>query len=295
MATDAGQDITAYNPDDLDRILGEAAHVLRIIGFAGEGLTIIGGLVPTLLVPIVDPAYAKPHVGTADVDLCLSIALLEDGAEGYERMETKLRQNGFDPSDVSFRWLHPSGTEIEFFCPAGDGRAAGRTYRPQQGRGRQTMGGRLTALALDAGELLTAERRLVTRTVPLPEGGGLIDFEFPVTGPAGFLAAKVGALTERNKDKDAYDLVWLLDAWPGGPAAVASEIAAETVPNHPQAISALDDHLATAFASENHHGPLAYARFVGTDEADPDERAELALHAYGAVQAYLGETGSQDV
>ena len=149
------------------------------------------------------------------------------------------------------------------------------------------MGSRLTALALDAGELLTAERRLVRRTVPLPNEAGLIDFEFPVTGPAGFMAAKVAALAERDKDKDSYDLVWLLDAWSGGPAGVAREIAAETTRRHPEAVSVLNDQLATAFASEDHHGPRAYARFVGPDEADRDERAELALHAYGAVQAYL--------
>ena len=80
MATDPPGDITDYNRDDLNRILGEAAQVLRIIGFAGDGLTVIGGLVPTLLVPVVDPAYGQPHVGTRDVDLCLSIALVEDGA-----------------------------------------------------------------------------------------------------------------------------------------------------------------------------------------------------------------------
>ena len=288
MATDEPQDITAFNPNDLDRILGEAAHVLRIIGFAGDGLTIIGGLVPTLLVPVVDPVYSKPHIGTRDVDLCLSIALLDDGADGYERMETRLRQSGFKSSDASFRWLHPSGTEVEFFCPAGQGRTAGRMYRPRPGRGRQSMGNQLTALALEAGELLTAERRLVTRTVPLPDDAGLIEFEFPVTGPAGFLAAKVAALAGRQKAKDAYDLVWLLDAWPGGPAGVADEIAQTTARQHPDAIRTLNDQLAAAFASEDHHGAVAYARFVSTD-GNLDERAALALHAHGAVQAYLAE------
>lgn len=286
MAIDEGQGITAFNPNDLDRILGEAAHVLRTIGFAGEGLTIIGGLVPTLLVPIVDPVYATPHVGTRDVDLCLSVALLKDGADGYERMETQLRKSGYEPGDATFRWLHPSGTEVEFFCPAGPERIAGRMYRPTPGRGRQTMGSRLTALALEAGELLTAERRLVNRTVPLPAGGGLIDFEFPVTGPAGFLSAKVAALSGRQKPKDSYDLVWLLDAWPGGPAGVAEEIAKTTARHHPKAVHTLNDQLAAAFASEEHHGPIAYARFVGT-VGNLDERAALALHAYGAVQAYL--------
>ena len=55
MATDPPVDITDYDPEDLDRILGEAAQVLRIVGFAGHGLTIIGGLLPSLLVPVVDP------------------------------------------------------------------------------------------------------------------------------------------------------------------------------------------------------------------------------------------------
>ena len=93
MVTEPPEDITSYNTDDLDRILGEAAYVLRIIGFAGDGLTIIGGLVPSLLVPVVDPAYGQPHVGTRDVDLCLSLALIEQGLDGYERMETQLSRS----------------------------------------------------------------------------------------------------------------------------------------------------------------------------------------------------------
>lgn len=286
MATDPPGDITDYNRDDLDRILGEAAQVLRIVGFAGDGLTIIGGLVPTLLVPVVDPAYGQRHVGTRDVDLCLSIALIKDGAQGYERMETQLRRAGFEPGSSTFKWLHPSGTEVEFFCPAGEGRPAGRMHRPQAGPGKQTLGGRLTALALDAGELLTADRRIERRTVPLPDGAGLIDFDSPVTGPGGFLAAKVAALGDRNKAKDAYDLVWLLDAWPGGPDVLAHEIADGIGTTLPSAVRRMREQLAAAFATEEHHGPRAYAQFVGTDQATSDERVEHA-HAHAAVQVYL--------
>lgn len=287
MATDGGLTNAEYNSGDLDRILGEAAHVLRILGFAGDGLTIIGGLVPSLLVPVIDPAHGRPHVGTRDVDLCLSIALLEDGARGYERLETQLRRNDFSPSDRSFRWIHPSGTEVEFFCPAGGDRAAGRMFRPPPGPGRQTLGGKLTALALDAGELLTADRRVIRRRVALPDGGGLIDFDFPVTGPAGFVAAKAAALAERSKDKDAYDIVWLLEAWPGGPAAAARDADGAIMRLHAEAIRSMRAKLADAFASEDHHGARAYARFVGSDDVDVDERVGLALHAHAAVHQYL--------
>lgn len=287
MAVDPPAAIADYDNDDLDRILGEAAHVLRIIGFAGDGLTIIGGLVPTLLVPVIDPAFGQSHVGTRDVDLCLSIALVEDGAQGYARMETQLQAAGFKVSSCTFRWVHPSGTEIEFFCPAGEGRPAGRMHRPKAGPGRQTLGGHLTALALDAGELLTTDRRIQRRTVSLPDDGGLIEFDFPVTGPAGFLAAKAAALGGRNKPKDAYDLIWLLEAWPGGAEAVAGEIAAGIALRLPDAVDRMRRQLAAAFASEDHHGPRAYAKFVATDHATPDDRTALALRAYGAVQTYL--------
>ena len=89
--------------------------------------------------------------------------------------------------------------ELLTVAQAGEGRLAGRMHRPPAGPGKQTLGGRLTALALDAGELLTADRRIERRTVSLPDGGGQIDFDFPVTGPAGFLAAKVAALGGRQR------------------------------------------------------------------------------------------------
>lgn len=235
---------------------------------------------------MIDPAYGRPHIGTRDIDLCLSIALIEDGAEGYERMETQLRAAGFHQGSASFRWVHPSGTEVEFFCPAGAGRQAGRMHRPPAGPGKQTLGGRLTALALDAGELLVAERRVARQTVSLPAGGGVIDFDFPVTGPAGFLAAKVSALGDRDKPKDAYDIVWLLDAWPGGPEALAREIDLGMAAAWPEPVRRMRQQLAAAFATEEHHGPRAYANFLATN-ATPDERAALALHAYGAVQVFL--------
>lgn len=140
---------------------------------------------------------------------------------------------------------------------------------------------------MDAGELLTADGRIERRTVSLPNGGGQIDFDFPVTGPAGFLAAKVAALAERNKSKDAYDLVWLLDAWPGGPGALAQEIAEGITTTRPSAVRQMHEQLGAAFATEAHHGPRAYARFVGTNQTTPEERAAHALHAHAAVQVYL--------
>jgi hypothetical protein len=49
----------------------------------------------------------------------------------------------------------------------------------------------------------------------------------------------------------------------------------------------MHEQLGAAFATELHHGPRAYAQFVGTNQATADERATHALHAHAAVQVYL--------
>jgi hypothetical protein len=43
-------------------------------------------------------------------------------------------------------------------------------------------------------------------------------------GSAAYLAATADALRRRNKNKDAYDIVWLVEAWAGGQVASAQEI-----------------------------------------------------------------------
>src|ERR1700728_2994400 len=72
-----GQHVAGYDPDLADQLAAEAADIVRSLGFMAVHIVLIGGLVPGLLVPVLDPGI-EPHVGTADIDLCLSVALVED-------------------------------------------------------------------------------------------------------------------------------------------------------------------------------------------------------------------------
>lgn len=83
--------------------MAEAADIVRSLGFASAHVVLIGGIVPGLLVPVLDPGI-EPHVGTADIDLCLSVALVEGATDTYERIETVLKRLGFAEADASFRW-----------------------------------------------------------------------------------------------------------------------------------------------------------------------------------------------
>ena len=202
-----GQHISGYDPAVAGHLVAEAADLMRALGFTAAHVVLIGGLVPSLLVPVLDPGI-EPHVGTADLDLCLSVALVEGDTQTYERMETVLKSRGFVMGDVTFRWHRRDGIAltVEFFCPAGDDRPAGEIFRPaaaENPTGKYNFGGRLSALALEAGALLTSDVEEITQHVDLPGGRGAHDAKLRVTGPLAFLVAKVDALGGRDKPKDA--------------------------------------------------------------------------------------------
>jgi hypothetical protein len=277
-----------YDPALADAVLGEAAHLLRSLGFTAEHAVLIGGIVPTLLV--LDPGAGRPkHLGTTDLDLCLSIALIEGDTGEYERIEKSLRKADYEPTDQSFRWRRTKGLglQVEFFCPAGPNRPAGQLHRPtrdENPRAKQNLGSNLSAMALDAGAVVGEDVVVVERELDLPEGGGRTRFSFRVTGLLAFLVAKISALTRRDKPKDAYDVVWLVESWEGGPEGAAAAIGASGPFGSAEAEAALD-RLWEEFAAPDRLGPASYVRFMADESMTADDRLRLARQAVGALQA----------
>lgn len=274
----------AYDPSLVSTLLGEAAWLLRHLGFTARHTILIGGLVPSLLV--LDPP-AEPHLGTGDLDLCLSLAIVTGDTAEYERLETALTSAGYQPTDLSFRWRQQEGLhlEVEFFCAASDDRPAGKMFRPKatiNPTAKHNFGPKLTAIALDAGEVIEADVHEVEVDVDLPHAAGRTRFTFRVTGLLGFLAAKTAALTGRDKPKDAYDIVWILENWPGGSAAAAAAIRNSPAFGRSD-VSQMLDRLFEEFSGLNRLGPSSFVRFLAPATATPDERVRLARQALGAV------------
>lgn len=287
MSEPDGQHLTGYDPALAAPLMAATADILRAFGFMAEHVVLIGGLVPGLLVPVLDPGI-EPHVGTADIDLCLSVALVEGDTEMYERMEFVLKRLDFEEGDASFRWHRRKGQPltVEFFCPASEKRPAGRAFRPKAAEyptGKFNLGGKLAALALDAGNLLTTDLEIVTRPIALPNNKGTIEAELRVTGPLAFLAAKADALRKRDKPKDAYDIVWLIESWPGGPTAAAAAFAARAI--YPSAgVTTAMRAIAADFSSTDRIGPRSYARFAA---ADVSQEGQLDRRAVGAIAEFM--------
>jgi hypothetical protein len=262
----------------------EAVRIVRAFGFAGVHVIMIGGLVPSLLVPSPDTGL-EPHVGTTDLDLCLSVALIDGEVGAYERLEKSLRAAKFDMArdengaSISWRWRGGTGgaLTVEFFCATGPGRPAGRLFRPGG-----VVGGKLSALAIEAGRLIDRDARECEVEVDLPDGGGRTRHKLIVAGPGSYLAAKAHALRERTKNKDAYDVVWLAECWPGGQAALADEIRRSPVFDD---LAATIATLREEFASIDAAGSVKYGRFMSAD--DPGQRDYHARRAAGAIQALV--------
>lgn len=293
MAGD-GAHISEYDPRVSDAILGETAHLLRHLGFAAEHAILIGGLVPGLLV--LDPGPGRPaHAGTTDLDFCLSVALVEGDTAEYERIEAALKAAGYQPTEESFRWRRTTGLRltVEFFCPAAKGRPAGSLFRPravQAPTAKHNMGPTLSAIALEAGEAISADVQTVEREVTLPDGAGTIRQPFRVSGIVGFLVAKVGALHGRTKPKDAYDIVWLIEAWPEGPAGAAAAVRQSAAYDRDDVHASLS-RLADDFADADRFGPRSYASFTVPAGSSADDVARSARQAAGAVRTFVQALG----
>lgn len=286
MASD-GRHLGEYDPNLLPVLRSEAAGIVRAFGLASAHVVIIGGLAPSLLVPLPDPGL-EPHIGTTDLDLCLSVALIEGNVGEYERLESSLRDHGFAMArddrgqPVSWRWRGGPNERItvEFFCAAGPDRPPGKLHRPGG-----VVGGKLTALALAAGPLIDRDVRIVEVDVELPRGGGKTRQAFRVAGPGAYLAAKADALRNRAKNKDAYDVVWIVEAWPGGQRALAAELRGGNAWG-PDLTSALEV-LRQEFAGIDHAGAVKYGRFMARSTAEQDQHARRAVGALATLLAEL--------
>lgn len=251
-------------------------HVATILGDLQDQIVVVGGLVPYLIVDQEREEGGERHVGTQDLDLGLSLGVLDQ--ERYQQIAERLRARGFRPATnergnpTRQTWSLPEQrVTIDFLIePATEG------LRP----------GSLQNLEPDLAAIVTPALSLAFRDVVRVnvEDRTLTDElarrEIQVCGPAAFIVMKSHAFRGRGENKDAYDLVYVLRNFGEEPVLdVARRLHAFAA--HPATQAALTI-LGQDFASTDHLGPRRYAAFLGALDA-PELRAE----AYAAVQELL--------
>ena len=258
-------------------------HVATVLGdLLKTDLTVVGGLVPSLLVPQDRlPAGAEAHCGTLDVDLALALALLN--TELYADVSARLRAAGFSVGEkeegkmTRQTWRTPHGlpeATIDFLIP--------RSQPGDKAGGIRNLEKDFAAIIMTGLEVVARDSQLI-----VVKGRTLLDEqaerEIRVCGPGAFVALKARALHNRGKEKDAYDLVYVLQYFDGGVEQVAEALK-----------PLLDDidvrdaiaWLAEDFAALDSLGPMRAARFRYGDADDA-----LRADAWGLVQELLRSIG----
>lgn len=200
---------------DPSALLREAASLFHLVGgLAPKHLVIVGGLVPPLLVPEAKDA----HLGSADIDFCLSIAITHGETRQYYKSLEQLIEPYFElASATGFRWRKKDGVAglplvIDFLAPSGEDWTAVVDGTRELGdeTAAANAGVHLRPFPIRSGELIDrdAMTQLIENVDLLYRPGAQADVTVRHAGAVGFLAAKGDALAGRDDSKDGYDVSW---------------------------------------------------------------------------------------
>ena len=264
--------------------LAEAAslYIATKLGDFRDDLVIVGGLVPSLIVPQAELPVGRPlHVGTMDVDLGLAIAILNE--QRYHELCERLRNAGFQPDineagrPTNQRWRIESDRRtvtVDFLIPA--------FLESDRGGALRNLEAGFAAIITPGLELAFQDRRLVTlagETLNREQASR----EAWVCEAGAFAVLKALAFESRGENKDAYDLIYVLQNYGSGIVDVFQRL--QPLLDSPSTQHALRI-LERDFVGVDSVGPLRVAEFLGL-RRDDTIRADAA----GSVRSLLGLCG----
>lgn len=277
--------VMLYTPEALEACQRALATIVAKIGAWGPRLVLFGGMAPRYIVP--DPAEdLEPHTGTTDLDVVIGVAILDEDESVYTKLQQELTNAGFSPRpDASFAWeraVDGVPVVLEFFCPVEKGSQPGRLRRNPAGE----VGSKISAIQMKGGELAGADCTPRTIEIEILDHGGHRRVDINVVNLLPFVVLKAFALESRDKEKDAYDLVWTINAFGDGPASAAEAAAQSPIADDPLVAEAME-LLTQRFGRLEDQGPSNYARFFLGASDDDDARDRLRRVAAGAIQRFL--------
>ena len=199
-----------YKREDLELVRQTCLYVATKLGDLLDDLVVVGGLVPSLLIPDESlPAGEDVHIGTTDLDLGLSLALLD--TKRYEDLSLRLYRADFKPDEneegnpTLQRWKIAPTTDLkvtlDFLIP------------PSLAADK---GGDLRNIQKDLAAVITPGLRLAFRDKQKVSLKGFTllgekaNRDIWVCGPGAFVVLKALAFDQRGENKDAYDLYFVI-------------------------------------------------------------------------------------
>lgn len=268
-----------YPGDQVERVRATCLYVATKLGDLMEDLVVVGGLVPSLLVDQTKlPKGVDAHVGTLDLNLGLTVALLDQGR--YEALTERLRAAGFQPDEneagnlTRQRWRIGSDERVTvdfLISPSLPGDRAGRLRDIE----------RDFAAVIARGVHLAFRDREIVPLSGMTLFGETATREIRVAGPGAHVVLKALAFDGRGENKDAYDLYYLVRNFAGGVGAVAARLLPLLVDDSARDAIGV---LRRDFTEHDAVGPRRVAEFL-TGTTDDEIQADVV----GYVLSMLAE------
>ncbi len=277
--TDKPSFAAQYRKEQAELVRQTCLYVATRLGDLLDELVVVGGLVPSLLIPEESvPRGEDMHVGTMDLDLGLSLALLD--AERYEELTERLRRAGLEPDvneagNPTFqRWkIEPSGrfkVTVDFVIPPSRDEDKGGMIRHIE---------KDFAAVITPGLHLGFQDRQRVSLMGSTILGEKASREMWVCGPGAFLVLKALAFGMRGENKDAYDLYYVIRNYGSGIDDVLTHL--NPILHDREAQKALE-LLRRDFSDPDGVGPRRVAQFLYAAAGD-----ELQADVAGFVRELL--------
>lgn len=270
-----------YRAESADLAYSTSLYVATILGDLLDDVVIIGGLVPSLIIPQGALDGKQAHAGTMDVDLGLAITIFNQ--KRYQEICKRLKNAEFKPS-VNEKGNCTSQTwQVE-----ANGRIISVDFLIPPTRS-DDIGGRLRNLEAGFSAIITPGLQTAFRDYQSIQLRGMTirgeqaQRNVNVCGPGAFVVLKALAFDGRGENKDAYDLVYLLQNYGSDVADVADRMRHLLDDESSQQALAI---LERDFLSTDSVGIRRLAVFLG-DEENEVVRADAA-GSVRALLAYLG-------
>jgi hypothetical protein len=234
------------------------------LGDLMDELVIVGGLAPSLLIDQANlPEGVDSHVGTTDLDVGLTVALLDE--ERYATLTERLRRAGFSPdvneegNPTRQRWKIEGTAKVtvDFLIQP--------TLPEDRGGRLRDIEPDFAALIVPGLHLAFVDRRRVTLSGKTFWGEEATR-DVWVCGAGAYIVLKALAFRDRGENKDAYDLFYVIRDFGVGVSDVADAL--RPLMDDPSAVKAAEI-LEQDFSDHDAVGPRRVAEFLtgGPDDA----------------------------
>jgi predicted nucleotidyltransferase len=265
--------------DYSDRQIEAAHRVLvdlgQVLAAFSDCLVVVGGWIPDLLMPKAD----EPHVGSIDVDLALDAEKLAAGRYA-ELLKALLNTGRYEQSDEPFKLYAevdlkdgqpPVRVDVDFLKSP---EAKTKKNKPKLTEKFRPLDASGCHAAFENPELIVVTGKMIK--------GQNNKVKFRVASIPDFLIMKSYALANRDKPKDAYDICYCLDNYPGGLNKLAANWKKRASKKDVRkAIEILNEK----FAAVDSYGPVQVVEFHNS--ASAEERGQQARRAFELVQKFL--------